>query len=397
MRWRAISGDGRARRPARARRAATACCAARRSGDRLFGGRGSDRLYGGDGRDVLRGGPAATGWSAARGGTCCAAGAATTRSGSRDGERDRVSCGPGRDRAMLDSADMILGRDGREARTEAARRVSRAAPQPDAFLVAAGDIADCTAGRRDHRGAAGRTARDRRGARRHRYENGTPDEFASCYEPTWGRHKARTRPAVGNHEYGTPGAGGYFAYFGAAAGEAGKGWYSYDLGAWHVVALNTNCTHVGGCQAGSEQERWLRADLARKPRRCTVAYMHHPRVQLRQPARRQPGGRAAVARAAGRRRGAGAGGPRPRLRALRSPDGRPARSTSQRGVRQFVVGTGGRPLRAFGPARAEQRGARQHRRLGRALTCGCATAATTGGSWASPAAPSRDAGTGTCH
>ena len=73
------------------------------------------------------------------------------------------------------------------------------------------------------------------------------DEFARCYEPTWGRHRARTRPSAGNHEYGTPGAAGYFGYFGAAAGEPGQGWYSYDLGSWHVVALNSNCTHVGGC------------------------------------------------------------------------------------------------------------------------------------------------------
>ena len=153
------------------------------------------------------------------------------------------------------------------------------------------------------------------------YQNGTPDEFARCYEPTWGRHKARTRPAVGNHEYGTPGAAGYFAYFGAAAGEAGKGWYSYDLGAWHVVALNSNCSHVGGCQAGSEQERWLRADLAANAAECTLAYMHHPRFSSANVHGGSPARRAAVARARGRRRGAGAGRPRPRLRALRPTDG----------------------------------------------------------------------------
>ncbi len=195
------------------------------------------------------------------------------------------------------------------------------------------------------------------------YENGTPDEFARCYEPTWGRHKARTRPAVGNHEYGTPGAAGYFAYFGAAAGEAGKGWYSYDLGAWHVVALNSNCSLVG-CQAGSEQEQWLRADLAANGARCTVAYMHHPRFS----SGNVHGGSSAVD---------------PLWRALEA-DGaelvlaghdhdyeRFAPQTAsgaldvERGVRQFVVGTGGRPLYVVRPARAEQRGARQHH-LGRA-------------------------------
>ncbi len=81
----------------------------------------------------------------------------------------------------------------------------------------------------------------------------------------------------GNHEYGSPKAKGYFAYFGPRAGDADKGYYSYDLGAWHVVALNSECAHVGGCQRGSPQEEWLRADLAAHPTRCTLAYWHKPR------------------------------------------------------------------------------------------------------------------------
>lgn len=110
------------------------------------------------------------------------------------------------------------------------------------------------------------------------YETGTAAEFANCYDPTWGRHKARTRPAVGNHEYLTPNAAGYFGYFGAAAGDPDKGYYSYDLadGRWHVVVLNSNCSRVGGCHVGSPQEQWLRADLAANPTRCTLAYWHHP-------------------------------------------------------------------------------------------------------------------------
>jgi len=108
------------------------------------------------------------------------------------------------------------------------------------------------------------------------YDGGTLDEFLDCYEPSWGRHRWRTRPAVGNHEYRTPHAGAYFAYFCGLAGETYKGWYSYDLGAWHVVVLNSNCDQVG-CETGSEQEQWLRADLARHPSKCTVAYWHHPR------------------------------------------------------------------------------------------------------------------------
>ena len=109
------------------------------------------------------------------------------------------------------------------------------------------------------------------------YDSGTAEEFANCYTPTWGRYQAQTRPAAGNHDYGTAGATGYFGYFGAAAGDPTTGYYSYDLGAWHVVVVNSNCAKVGGCKAGSPQEQWLRADLAAHPAACTVAYWHHPR------------------------------------------------------------------------------------------------------------------------
>ena len=108
------------------------------------------------------------------------------------------------------------------------------------------------------------------------YDAGTAAQFANYYDPTWGRHKARTKPTAGNHEYNTSGASGYFNYFGAAAGEAGKGYYSYNLGSWHIVALNSNCSQVGGCNAGSVQEQWLRADLAANPATCIAAYWHHP-------------------------------------------------------------------------------------------------------------------------
>jgi acid phosphatase type 7 len=109
------------------------------------------------------------------------------------------------------------------------------------------------------------------------YDRGEPSEFTECYGPTWGRALDRTRPVPGNHEYGTDGAQGYFDFFGSRAGAPGKGWYSYDLGAWHVIALNSNCREVGGCDRGSEQERWLRADLNQHRTRCTLAYWHHPR------------------------------------------------------------------------------------------------------------------------
>ena len=109
------------------------------------------------------------------------------------------------------------------------------------------------------------------------YTSGTASEFTNCYAPTWGRHKARTTPAPGNHEYATSGASGYFNYFGAAAGDPTEGYYDYRLGAWHVIVLNSNCTQIGGCGAGSPQEQWLRNVLATSEAECTVAVWHHPR------------------------------------------------------------------------------------------------------------------------
>lgn len=108
------------------------------------------------------------------------------------------------------------------------------------------------------------------------YEAGSLTEFLDCFEPRWGRHRARTRPAVGNHEYRTPDAGAYYAYFCGLTGEPFKGWYSYELGTWHVVVLNSNCGKID-CAVDSEQLRWLRDDLAQHPSRCTLAYFHHPR------------------------------------------------------------------------------------------------------------------------
>jgi acid phosphatase type 7 len=102
-------------------------------------------------------------------------------------------------------------------------------------------------------------------------------KFTTCFEPTYGRFKSRIHPAIGNHEYGTSGADGYSRYFGTQAGPAGKFYYSYNVGSWHVVVLNTNCDKVGGCGAGSTQETWLKADLAANPARCTIAVWHHPR------------------------------------------------------------------------------------------------------------------------
>jgi len=110
------------------------------------------------------------------------------------------------------------------------------------------------------------------------YGDGEYSQFSASYDPSWGRVRAITRPAPGNHEYKTAGAAGYYRYFGAAAGDPKKGYYSFDLGGWHLIALNSNCSAVGGCGVGSTQERWLRADLAaHASASCTLAYWHHPR------------------------------------------------------------------------------------------------------------------------
>ena len=146
-----------------------------------------------------------------------------------------------------------------------------------AILIGAGDIASCrssgdeaTAALLDGLDGTVFTAGD------NAYDNGTAAEFADCYGPTWGRHRDRTLPIPGNHEYNTRGATGYFGYFGAAAGDPDLGWYATDLGTWRVYALNSNCGAVGGCNPGSPQERWLREDLAANSRRCVLAIWHHP-------------------------------------------------------------------------------------------------------------------------
>lgn len=109
------------------------------------------------------------------------------------------------------------------------------------------------------------------------YEDGAFEKFQKSYALNWGQFLPITHPVAGNHEYETAGAAGYYRYFGAAAGDAAKGYYSYDIGNWHLIALNANCSAVGGCQANSAQEKWLRSDLAAHPGTCTLAYWHQPR------------------------------------------------------------------------------------------------------------------------
>ena len=150
-------------------------------------------------------------------------------------------------------------------------------------IVAAGDIADCAS---EGDEATAKLVSDIDGATvltlgDNAYPDGAAEDFRECYEPSWGQFKERTRPTLGNHEYETEGASAYFDYFGDAAGDPDEGYYSYDLGSWHIVALNSNCG-VGGairCGPGSAQTEWLKEDLAANSDegQCTLAYMHHPR------------------------------------------------------------------------------------------------------------------------
>jgi hypothetical protein len=155
--------------------------------------------------------------------------------------------------------------------TGSAREPS-AASETGPVLVGAGDIGDCgsggdeiTAALLDEIDGTVFTLGD------NAYPKGTASQFANCYGPSWGRHKDRTRPSPGNHDYATSGAQPYYDYFGSRAGPSGKGYYSYDLGTWHIVSLNSNI------QAGnsSQQAAWLRSDLAAHPTDCTLAYWHH--------------------------------------------------------------------------------------------------------------------------
>ena len=145
-------------------------------------------------------------------------------------------------------------------------------------LLAAGDIAEC-----DHQGdeATGRILAEYPNATiatlgDNAYQDGTLEEFQSCYAPSWGPFKDRTRPATGNHDEATKNAQGYWDFFGAQGGPYDRYYYSYDLGAWHIVVLNSDCWRVGGCEAGDPQAQWLQRDLEQHPNLCILAYWHRP-------------------------------------------------------------------------------------------------------------------------
>lgn len=231
-----------------------------------------------------------------------------------------------------------------QARTGGTSRPGSATSQ---VLVGAGDIAVCSTDGKDLTAAlldgipgtvftVGDNA----------YFDGSRENFAECYDPSWGRHRDRTRPAIGGHDYMTENGAPYFEYFGDAAGPAAKGYYSYELGGWTVLVLNTICDQVeGGCEPGAPQLEWLETQLASSAR-CTVAYMHHPWYSS---GRHGPDGRAQPffeALYAGGVEVVMAGNDHSYERfAPQDADGERDDAT---GLRQFVVGTGGGRLYEWG-------------------------------------------------
>jgi acid phosphatase type 7 len=215
-------------------------------------------------------------------------------------------------------------------------------------LVGAGDIADC----RDLSGAeataklldkipgtviaVGDLA----------YPDGSKENFA-CYDKTWGRAKSRTRPAPGNHEFHALGNLFYFEYFGAAAGDLRDGFYSYNLGSWHIVVLNSECQAVGGCDADSRQAQWLKADLAEHPAACTLAYWHRPLFSSGSAHGNDPTVKLLFQLLYDAHADVVINGHDHDYErfASQNPDGSP---DPARGIREFVVGTGGKNQRPFG-------------------------------------------------
>lgn len=281
-----------------------------------------------------------------------------------------------------------------ETKTGTAAITVTAPPPPGSTVVfvGAGDISDCgnnndeaTAQLLDGIAGTVYTLGD------NVYDNGTLTEFNTCYDPTWGRHKARTRPSPGNHDYHTSGAAGYFAYFGSLAGPSGLGYYSFDLGDWHIISLNSEAS----MSAGSAQETWLRADLLASTKQCTLAYWHHPRFS------------------SGTNHGSSTA-PQPLWQALYddgaeivlvghehnyerfAPQTPTGVADAARGIRQFVAGTGGRSHYSFGTpiANSEVRNGDTYGVL--KLTLGSGTYAWQFVPVGGPGSFT-DSGSGTCH
>jgi hypothetical protein len=262
-------------------------------------------------------------------------------------------------------------------------------PSAPAVLVGAGDIADCAVrGSEATAQLLDRTAGTVFTAGDNAYPSGSAADYRNCYEPTWGRHRDRTRPAPGNHEYETAAAAPYFEYFGALAGPPGLGYYSFNVGSWHVVSLNSEVS----ARPGSAQTEWLRGDLAAHRVQCTAAIWHRPLFS------------------------SGANGDNPDMLELwrilyefgadvvitghdhsyerfapQDPSGTP---DPAQGIRQFIVGTGGAALR---PHRAPRPNSEA-----RGVAWGVLVLRLEAGSYSWEFVPVdggsfRDSGSGQCH
>jgi acid phosphatase type 7 len=241
-------------------------------------------------------------------------------------------------------------------------RTARLVAQSDAVVLALGDLA---------------------------YRHGTHAEFRDCYGRSWGRFKDRTRPVPGNHEYEQPGAAPYFEYFGSRAGRAGVGYYSFELDGWHVVALNS---HVDA-RAGSTQLKWLRDDLDAHPARCTLAYWHEPLFSSGMH------GGSPVMREAWRvlqEHGADVVlSGHDHIYERFAPQNADGARDPARGIREFVVGTGGAPLYVL-----ERRAPHSEARNDRAYGVLALELEADGYRWEflrSEGRPFEDEGSGRCH
>jgi hypothetical protein len=271
-------------------------------------------------------------------------------------------------------------------------------PGPDqAVLVGAGDIALCgspgsiaTSVLLDNIPGTVFTAGD------NAYPKGSALDFTECYDPAWGRHLDRTFPVPGNHDYETAGAAGYFDYFGAAAGPRGHGYYTYNVGSWRVIALNSEVLPAGqGANAGTAaaQMQWLRNELTTRAVPCTIAIWHRPLYS------------------------SGLNRPNPDTRELFrtlyefnadviinghdhdyerfAPQDADARADGLRGLREFIVGTGGVPPYTFF-------GRQPNSEVFQGDTWGVLKLTLSAGAYAwdyipIPGRGAHDTGTGVCH
>jgi hypothetical protein len=232
------------------------------------------------------------------------------------------------------------------------------AQSPSTVLVGAGDIASCdsdqaeaTAKLLDKIAGTVFTAGD------HAYPSGTEQQYSLCYHRSWGKHRERTRSSPGNHDYDTDQAALYFKYFGVNAGPSGRGYYSYKLGAWHIFALNSN---TKARSWGAAQEQWLINELVAHNANCRLAYWHHPLFSSGAPHGNQVHTRRLfkILHAYGTDVVLAGHDHIYERFAPQSAEGR----ADPRGIRYFVVGTGGEKLYDLGPVRpnSEVRNAADH-------------------------------------